>query len=183
MLRVKSSKRLLLRKSNGTFSRAKEAELLALRGNNKIADLARLADNIEDISVGYGFKPGIHQPSGLTYAFLASILENGTADGHIPPRPYLRLSAEIISQRIDRQVRNKLLSLINDSLPVRKTRIASEFGEVADYAAFEVKRVIRQRAVKVLDNSISTLSQKEGSRPWIDSGELISKIEGFIRVA
>ena len=171
-----------MRKSNGALTTSSEAELLSLRQNTKLSDLQNIADNINDISISIGFKSGVHKPSGLNYAVLASILERGTRDGKIPPRPYLRLSGEIVARKLNRRIRNKLLSLVNDPLPITKARTSREMLEIADYASEETKRIIKTRAVKVLDNSIETLRQKNGNRPWIDTGELIEKIEGFVGV-
>jgi hypothetical protein len=186
-LKVRSKGNYNFRASNGTFLKLGDNSSAGIFQskikNTKIGDLEKLGSIASKTSISVGYRKGeTHKGSGLTYAYLASILELGTKDGRIPPRPYLSLSSKIIVPSLDREIAKALRRLTLGPKPLTKASMNAELLAVAKVAENKTKQIIKTRAVPVIDNSLSTLSQKEDIRPWIDSGELVEAIVGQIRV-
>lgn len=187
MLSAESSGQYTLRRANGTFlsvnDKASAGIFASKIKGTKLDDLDALAGIVASSSISVGYRDGaIHRESGLTYAFLASILELGTKDGRIPARPYFRLSSQIVVPSIDREILNQFRKIGFGTTKVTKSGLARDLSVIADLAAEKTKQVIRRRSVGVLDNAPSTLRGKDDPRPWIKNGDLVNAIVGQVRV-
>lgn len=184
MFQIKSKSTLLVRKSNGQFVKRNDLGSVGLlsQTNTKLSDLDEILSSTPDVNIGIGFDNQTHY-SGLSYAQLALILERGTSDGRIPPRPYLQVSSQIASRKIKKQIRVALREMMLDSQPVTRTRIKDKMQAPANAAAEIVKRIIRNGpALGIPANRPSTLRQKAGSAPWVDKGDLINNLSGRVSV-
>lgn len=181
-LRTKAT--YIVRKSNGTFVRkdVRNATGIFTRGT-KFGDLQYLSDNISSVNVSVGWSGKELHSSKLSYAYLASILEKGTLDGRIPPRPYLKLSGRLVAESLNRKIKKSLRLMMSNGIPLTTAGMIRRLDtDVSPYAESRTKTIIRERGASVLDNSLSTLSQKRGSRPWINSGELVSALKAKAQV-
>ncbi len=111
------------------------------------------------------------QARGITVAQLASILEFGTEDGHIPPRPALgstfdRMHGELV------EMGKKLIKAALDG----KITVSKGLNILGAKLANEVKKSITAGAGVPPPNAPSTIRQKGSSRPWVDTGRTVGAI-------
>lgn len=174
-------------RSRGRFiRRGNEATATSLTRdlkNSKVGDLSNLVKNLNSVSIGVGYSStGVHSSSGLTYAFLASILEFGTRDGRIPARPYLRLSGEIVSQQINTDTASTLRALALSNQPMTKASIGRAFLPLAKSVELKTQRIMYSRSAAVASNAPSTIRSKGFDSPWIKTGELVARLQGIVRI-
>lgn len=173
------------RRSSGRFiKRGDEASAVLLSRDIKAtavgqAERAILGLKRSNISVGYS--NGIHQKSGLSYAFLASIMEFGTRDGRIPARPYLRISSRIMTSLMSSRIESELRSMVLSKRKLSKPLIRQRLQPIADDMARRTQSIILKRLAFVANNADATIARKGFDKPWVDTGELVSRLQGFVR--
>ena len=175
--------KILIKNKQGRFEKSSNLNsITSILANSKLKGLEDLSLNINSVSISIGFSKGKVHYSGLTYAALASILENGTRDGRIPPRPYLERSSQIAVRRLNSEVREALRDIFVTGMSTSKTHIASQLKPIAEEAVEQTKKIIFNGSNLVVGNRLKTIQNKGRDRPWVRTGDLISNLEGFIRI-
>lgn len=112
---------------------------------------------------------------------LASILVNGTSDGHVPPRPF--------TEDAPRQLRHEVLALLKQytSFKLKNATDINSLGQI--YADFSDSELTERITVLVKQwlfdgsyyqatcpNAPKTISNKGSDVPLVDSGQLVNSI-------
>ena len=182
---------LRIRKSNGQFAtvssasgRAEATLLKSALGSTEIGDLDRLAKSMNTLEFSVGFaQDSYHSGAKMPSAALAAMLEFGTR--HIPPRPYLQKAGAVVAPSLSPLVRKALQNLSPERNPrsLTSAQIKSEFISVAQEGARRTQSIIyKGPSLGIAPNAPSTLRQKAGSAPWVDKGELVASLTGFVRL-
>lgn len=109
--------------------------------------------------------------SSLTIAQIAAILEFGTEDGRIPPRPALRNTFDTMRPELV-ELGKKLMGAVVDG----KIDVVKALNIMGAKLANGVKRTITAGAGVPPPNAPSTIAKKGSSRPWVDSGQVVGAI-------
>lgn len=138
-------------------------------GYRKIMGSLRAMDGSEGaVEVGVFEDAGVDGDLPLTD--LAAIHEYGSADGRIPQRSFLRSTFDENASSIKKGIEAAILEGI-DGEPAQAASFALRTGEDL------VKKIqAKIRGGIAPANAESTLRQKNGSTPLIDTGELINAI-------
>ena len=128
----------------------------------------RLKDSDKMVLVGVPKGAGVYE-DGLTIATIAAVNEFGTADGHIPARPFLRPGVEDGAEMYLRLAEKELPDVLSGKHPM--DRLLSRLGAVA---VGNVQKKIVDGPFEV--NAESTIKAKGSSSPLIDTGALRQSI-------
>jgi len=151
----------------------------AVLDTSGIKRLQKDLKKLEKGSVDFGYpEPDVHEPSGLTYGHLASILEWGIRD-KIPPRPALRQTVETF--KTDKTGYETAVKASLERFLESKNRIADAVyrasGEhLSDQYADTMDdwRTIGSRAT---NNAPLTIDLKGFNKPFEETGELIDNVD------
>ena len=109
----------------------------------------------------------------LTIATIAAINEFGTADGHIPARPFLSTAIEEGAPKFVRVVELGLPKVLAGDQPMSWL-----MHRVGNIAKSEVQQKITD--IRTPPNAKSTIAKKKSSNPLIDTGALRNSIDYLI---
>lgn len=115
-----------------------------------------------------------HGSGNVTLGELSIIMEHGSISRGIPARPAITRTFRENKKRYYEKLRQKLKKFI--LLDEDQTRILSELGQ----EALADIRVAIGRGIRPL-NAESTLAQKTGSVPLIDTGEYVHAMRSEVR--
>lgn len=128
--------------------------------------LKKLANTLKDsdkvVLVGVPKGAGVYE-DGLTIATIAAVNEFGTADGHIPARPFLRPGVENRAEMYLRLVEKDMPDVLSGKHPM--DRLLKRLGELSRDG---VKQAINDTYSPA--NAESTIRQKGSDHPLIDTG-------------
>lgn len=148
------------------------------QGFKELKEFSKYVNKVigESTSIGYSTDQ-LHMQDGraeaIDMAYLATILHEGTDDGRIPPRPFLRATL----QQLTSGSKNKTL----------KTPFEKYFKNVSngqysiDQLLLDLGDIVRKEVQKNFgaDNTIglksnapSTINKKVGNNPLVESGDL-----------
>ena len=135
--------------------------------------MARLMEqNSIDISIGIlpdgeTGDDGMYH-AGTELAFIASINEFGSSDGHVPERSFLRSTID--------ENRNKYLRLMTTATKqvMRGVSAKVAYSSVARKVVRDVVRKIKNRIPPA--NAAATIKKKKSDVPLVDTGELYASI-------
>lgn len=139
-------------------------------------DLAKLKSS----SVDFGYPTAaVHEPSGLTYGHLASILEWGIR-GKIPARPALRQTTEEL-QTSPTAFESVVKGHFARFLTSNSTRFVEPLNRAAgeylsDYYA-DLMDDWRTRGDSARNNAPMTIGLKGFNKPFEETGELIANVD------
>lgn len=122
----------------------------------------RLSESDQMVLVGVPKGAGVYE-DGLTIATIAAVNEFGSADGHIPARPFLRPGVESRAEMYLRLVEKDLPDITDGKHPM--SRLMKRLGELARDG---VKQAINDTHKP--PNAESTIRQKGSDHPLIDTG-------------
>lgn len=131
-----------------------------------------LKDSDKVVLVGVPKGAGVYE-DGLTIATIAAVNEFGTADGHIPARPFLRPGVEDGAEAYLRLVEKEMPDVLSGKNPM--DRLLSRLGAVA---VGNVQKKIVDGPFEA--NAESTIKAKGSSSPLIDTGALRQSINYVI---
>ena len=123
--------------------------------------------------VRIGIKEG-KTNKGVEIATYARENEFGVFSKGIPSRPFLRTTFK--GEKANDMGKRAFKALQEAVLQNYDAEIALQ--EIADQGAIMVRKNIREG--QWVPNKPSTLSRKRGSKPLIDSGEMIKSVEGWV---
>lgn len=109
-----------------------------------------------------------HPGSKLTVAQIASILEFGTEDGHIPARSVVRSTFDAKHEMLT-ELSGKLIGQILDG----RMNVDRALGILGLTLATEMKKTVTVGPHVQPENAPSTIAQKGSDRPWVDTGRTI----------
>ena len=110
----------------------------------------------------------------LTVAELAAVLEYGTQDGHIPSRPFLRMTFDAQVDELARMAKLCVLKILTGDLTVGQS-----LGMLGAQLAAEVKKTVTAGPEVPPHNAESTLARKLAKGAWNKRGKAQrSKREG-----
>lgn len=139
---------------------------------NNLKKLARMAAKLEKTYSEYGYfqEQGIHQESGLSYPYLMSIHEWGTANGHIPARKPFSIAIFGGGQSLLKALKRPMAAHVRSATrkvnyPVDQT--LEIFGSVGVYMT---KGLFGSSTL--LSNAPSTIRQKGFDAPLVETGDL-----------
>lgn len=147
--------------------------------------LDELKKNVKKLhgkSIDWGFLGGTHQGSGLTYASLASILENGAINNSgntIPPRPAF---GDLVNglQASTKQLELALQKPFSDLV----TGASNNPDEILDTAGGHLTSRHKAKmefwivgGSQNTSNAPLTVSLKGFNQPFVDSGELVESVD------
>lgn len=122
----------------------------------------RLSESDQMVLVGVPKGAGVYE-DGMTIATIAAVNEFGTADGHIPARPFLRPGVENRAEMYLRLVEKDLPDIVDGKYPM--SRLMNRLGTLARDG---VKQAINDTHTP--ENAESTIRQKGSDHPLIDTG-------------
>lgn len=120
------------------------------------------------VNVGVPKGAGVYE-DGLTIATIAAVNEFGTADGHIPARPFLRSAIEENQDKYLRLVEREIPGVVTGAQPM--SRLLHRLGLLA---MGHVQRKIVEGPFT--PNAAYTIAKKGSSSPLIDTGALRQSI-------
>lgn len=151
------------------------------KGWNFIFENRKLLKEIKEKKVKVGVlqdtpKGGAeHGDSGLTVAEIATILEFGTEDGHIPARPALQITFDKNRDKLV-ELGQKLIGGVFD----RKITVDKALNVMGAALANEVKKEITTGEGIPPDNAESTIRKKGSDRPWVDTSRVLNSITWMV---
>lgn len=111
----------------------------------------------------------------LTIAQIASILEFGTEDGHIPARPALRSTFDKMHPQLTALGAVLIKAVIDGKMEVRQA-----LNIMGAKLANAVKATITAGMKPA--NAPSTIARKGSSKPWVDTGRTVNAITWEVQV-
>ena len=115
-------------------------------------------------------KGGMHHPgSSLTVAEIAAILNWGTEDGRIPPRPVLEPAFDKHLEELSRMGREMMEKVLLGEMAL--DRALNIMGAFLTNAC---KRLITDGEGVPPPNAPSTIRQKGSERTWVDTGRVLN---------
>lgn len=140
-----------------------------------IPGLADLHGRDLSVEVGIFEDAGPAEGGGLSLAELAALHEFGSADGTIPARPFIRQtfarSRNLLAQAISAAMRRA----IDGAAPLNAEGLLLSAGDA-------LVAQVRETILAGLNppNAASTLRQKRGTTPLIDTGRLLASISARV---
>lgn len=155
------------------------ARMKAVLDTSGIKALKRDLKQLEKATVDFGYPtPSIHKPSGLTYGYLASLLEWGIR-GKIPARPALRDTTEslqVSTKRFELALQGPLSmflegssSSLNNILQTSGSHLSSRYAQTMDNWLLN--------GSNAKDNAQLTIDLKGFNKPFEESGDLINNTD------
>lgn len=150
---------------------------VTILNRQKIEDaMKKLAKRMEEIDqvvlVGVPKGAGVYE-DGLTIATIAAVNEFGSADGHVPARPFLRTAVEEGSQEYLKLIEKELPDIAEGKHPM--SRLLNRLGILA--VGHVQKKIVEG---PFTPNAPSTIRAKGSSSPLIDTGALRQSINYVI---
>jgi hypothetical protein len=108
---------------------------------------------------------------GITVAELATVLEFGTEDKHIPARPFLRGTFDEKREELAGNAKTLIGKIID-----REQTVKGALDVLGLKLATETKKTITDGAGVPPPNAPSTIEQKGSDRPLVDTGRLLNAI-------
>ena len=137
---------------------------------NKLANTLKDSDKMVLVGVPKG--AGVYE-DGLTIATIAAVNEFGTADGHIPARPFLRPGVENGAEAYLRLVEKEMPDVLSGKNPM--SRLLVRIGQVAQASVDQ-----KIKDTHAPPNAESTIRKKGSDHPLIDIGSLQQSIRYVI---
>lgn len=109
----------------------------------------------------------IHPTADVSFGLLAAVHEYGTDDGHIPARPYLRMTLELSRDPI----RELLRGAVSDVVDARHSPAAA-MAEVGRGLVVEIRKTIDRASSWAVPLAPITVKLKGHDRPLVDTFEL-----------
>jgi hypothetical protein len=105
----------------------------------------------------------------LNLAYLGSILEYGTRDGHIPPRPFTRKAFDNNKSNLKKKAKELYIKVADGKITAKKA-----IQELGVYHETQIKKSIRNGNWTA--NAPITIKRKKSDRPLIDTGEMLNSV-------
>jgi hypothetical protein len=145
---------------------------VSLIGKQQVEEaLKKLAEQLQGatrVLVGVPKGAGAYE-DGLTIATVAAVNNFGSADGMIPPRPFLAPAIDKGSPQYQRLAEMMIPKVLSGEMTM--TILLEQMGNLAEG---HVKQEITD--LKIPPNAKSTIAAKGSSNPLIDSGDLRQSI-------
>lgn len=132
----------------------------------------RLSESDQVVLVGVPKGAGVYE-DGLTIATIAAVNEFGSADGHIPERPFLRPAVEEGTHEYLKLVEKEMPDIAEGKHPM--SRLLNRLGILA--VGHVQKKIVEG---PFTPNAPSTIKAKGSSSPLIDTGALRQHINYVI---
>ena len=131
-----------------------------------ILDKAEKAKAARAKQIKVGFFSTAEYDDGTKIAGIAAVNEFGLAN--VPERPFMRQAAAILEDKLP----GKLKGIID---PATLTVDAAAADKIGEYAV----EVVKERIVDLKEppNTPSTLMQKRGDVPLVDTGEMLAAVD------
>jgi hypothetical protein len=143
------------------------AKVTVTERGNKIPDLMRRLKRLASMEIHIGVISG-EKGADSELVMIASVNEFGTRSLHVPERSFIRNSFELYRSDIEKAFKMGIQQVIKGAAP---DQIMGQIGE-----AIVGKIVGRIDAGIAPANAPSTIKQKGGSKPLIDTGRLKQSI-------
>ena len=131
--------------------------------------------NNETLKVGFFEEQGMHEDSEMSYASLMTILEKGTSDGRIQPRPVFETTAFQLHPSAVQKPKSIITNMIKD-LGTKDT-VGKRLDELGMLYQDHVKNKFGNAAVKGNSNNAeSTIRQKGNNTPLVDTEDLKNNV-------
>lgn len=134
----------------------------------RAAEIRHAAVKVGVLADGKGgeYEPGV----ALTVAQIAGVVHYGTADGHIPPRPFLTMAFDEQREELAAMGKAFMPEVIEGKMPLDRA-----LNIMGAKLAAEAKKVI-SIGDKLEENKPSTVAAKGSDRPLVDTGRLLGAI-------
>lgn len=149
---------------------------VSLIGKQQVEEaLRKLAEKLQGatrVLVGVPKGAGVYE-DGLTIATIAAVNNFGSADGHIPARPFLQPAIEKGAPQYQRLAEVMIPKVLTGEMDM--TMLLEQMGQLAEG---HVKQEITD--LKIPPNAKSTIAAKGSDNPLIDTGALRQSIRYVI---
>lgn len=149
---------------------------VSLIGKQQVEEaLRKLAEKLQGatrVLVGVPKGAGVYE-DGLTIATIAAVNNFGSADGHIPARPFLQPAIEKGAPQYQRLAEVMIPKVLTGEMDM--TMLLEQMGQLAEG---HVKQEITD--LDTPPNAQSTIDRKGSSSPLIDTGALRQSIRYVI---
>lgn len=137
-----------------------------------LKDLAKRLEGATRVLVGVPEGAGVYE-DGITIATIAAVNNFGSADGKIPPRPFLAPAIEKGAPQYQRLAEVMIPKVLSGEMAMKT--LLEQMGNLAEG---HVKQEITD--LKTPANAESTIAKKGSDNPLIDSGHLRQSIRYVI---
>ena len=118
-----------------------------------------------------GFDSAIHEDSGLAYAGLAKILNDGADDVNIPPRLFMESTNDLFEYDNNKQINLTVRRILYKGFPTEE-----ELLKLANKEKTIMQQVMKLKLFDYPNNKPSTIAIKGRDDALIDTKELFNNI-------
>lgn len=118
---------------------------------------------------------GSESHGALTNAELAGIHEFGTADGHVPARPFIRSTFEAQEATARAMLKKLIGGLVSGGVTLDQS-----LGLVGLFLATEIRKTVTDGEGVPPPNAPSTIARKGSDRPLVDTAQMINSVSWLV---